>query len=145
MMVIGFAGSRHGMTDAQCAAIRRQLTAWQDLAREVLVIHGGCLGADAQFHAMALEHRGTCVIVRPSTLMHWTTPLKEGPRVLVLPAKLPLVRNRDIVRAVEVADGVMLACPDGREHSGTSYTVRYARRLGVEVTVIGQDGDQDGV
>ena len=129
--VVGFTGTREGMTDAQKATVLEALGHY----RAVEVHHGDCVGADADFDKLARQH-GAVVIVHPP----------EDPRLraycttaVVYPERPYLDRNRDIVDVSEL----LIATPkeDGERYKGgTWYTIHYARKAGRGVLVVWPDG-----
>lgn len=134
--IVGFTGTRRGMTSAQHAAVYARLALLQPLA----LVHGGCHGADDEVDDVAVKlniHR----IVRPSTLDPSRVSRYRG-NVTVHEPKLPLERNDDIVREIST----LLAAPHTTiemVRSGTWYTVRRAREVrGMRVIVILPDGSQ---
>ncbi len=116
-MRVGFTGTRRGMTPGQLAAVSLLLRAWGRVA-VLEVHHGGCRGADLEFHAAA---RGSRRHVHPG-------PGSSRAGEVVYPERPHLERDRDIVDACDV----LVAAPNGRERvrSGTWATVRHARRVG---------------
>ncbi len=136
-MIIGFTGTRRGLTDDQAIA----LTSWlKRLPEGTEFHHGCCVGADACFVAILcdeLPERGD-VHAHPCDLVNMTernslelSDVSHDP----LP---PLDRNRVIVNAA----GVLLSCPDGpeRQRSGTWMTVRYARQRRKPIVIFWPDG-----
>lgn len=132
-MKLGFTGTRRGMTPAQRAGCIIHL---QRLAPKELH-HGDALGADAEMHAIAVEH-DVRVVVHP--------PLTSAQRAFcesdVIRPELPfMTRNRAIVDETDV----LLAAPHGPEakapRSGTWRTIRYARRSGKPVVIVHPDGE----
>lgn len=122
-MIIGFTGSRYGMTPEQRDWVREFLgqNAYETFH------HGGCVGADEQAHRMAKAAHMT-IVVHPGTvseLMRGDCPDADQ----VLPATATLIRNRDIVEASDC----IIACPntwrEAMRGSGTWATIRYARKL----------------
>ena len=117
-MKIGFTGARKGMTIAQQIFVEDLLVKY--LPEEVH--HGDCVGADAQFDEISKNLKIRRVIHPPDKAIYRAFCRGE----VILPEKPYLVRNHDIVNAVEV----LLACPAGTQEfrqSGTWATVRYAR------------------
>jgi hypothetical protein len=145
MTVIGFTGSRQGMTPAQKAALRELLEERLPLELDhddASFHHGDCVGADAEAHdiAAALDY---LVTVHPPSdprlraAVHRTGKWFEGVDVL-LPEKPYLERDRDIVDACDE----LIACPkDASRSGGTWHTVHCARRAGKPVTIIWPDGE----
>ena len=130
-MILGFTGSRKGMTARQFSTFAARLAArpWERL------VHGSAYGADQMAHYVALALR-VPVHLRPCALVDQVAPCPGA--VLVHPARPPLYRNLDIV--VECA--LLVACPSGPEHrrSGTWSTVRAAREQGRRVVLVLPDG-----
>jgi hypothetical protein len=132
---LGFTGTRRGMTGAQLDAVDKLIVAMTDDDKRTEFHHGGCVGADMDFHMIANEYGP--VIVHPGP----DGPLcAKGLRgcPIWLPAKSYLARNRDIVDACDL----LIAAPHGPEEqrSGTWSTVRYARKVGRPVVVVWPDG-----
>lgn len=132
-MVVGFTGTRRGMTAAQLTAVAGLL----DTLKPVAAHHGDCLGADADFHRLCVS-RQIPVVIHPPANAGWRA-FCHGHLVKVLPAKDYLERNRDIVAAGDV----LIATPAGPEmlRSGTWSTVRYAKKNGRPVFLVLPDGN----
>jgi predicted Rossmann fold nucleotide-binding protein DprA/Smf involved in DNA uptake len=126
-MQIGFTGSRKGMTAHQKFTVRHILNrAIKDCNGNVVVHHGGCVGADEEFHRMCLK-LGLRIIIHPSDKPDTQAACEQFWQRR--PQAPPLQRNRYIVSSV----GLLIATPDStteRLRSGTWATVRYARRDG---------------
>lgn len=131
-LILGFTGTRDGMTEAQELMVWECLKRW----RPELLRHGDCEGADEQCHNLA-RREGVYVVLHP--------PLNETYRAFcqnadeIWPAKDYLTRDRDIVDH----SGVLLAAPKSAVDvgwSGTWYTIRYARRRHHPVVIVGPDG-----
>lgn len=132
---VGFTGTRFGMTDAQKTVVRA-LTAGLLVGTCGLVAHhGDCVGADANFHAIAKE-RGASV--------HGHPPVDETHRAFcpfdyAYPPLTHMARNRKIVEASEI----MIATPreeTEQEYGGTWKTVRMARKLKRPLALVLPDG-----
>lgn len=136
-MIIGFTGTRRGMTPIQRARVRHELfnrTAWFDRGE---FHHGDCIGADAQAHELAAE-LGYATHAHPPTDPSWRTRCAAD----VVHEALPYLERDRVIAAV---CDVLVAAPDGPERlrgSGTWATVRAARRMGRAVVVVGPDGSQ---
>ena len=138
-MHIGFTGTRnHKKVDLDRI---RKLTNY--LARQFyrgfkIIHHGACLGMDEKVHYLALDI-GYNVVVHPPThtkyMMKFDTS-EDKDRVIFLPAKAYLSRNGDIVDSSKQ----LVAVPSDPEtevlRSGTWATVRYARKRGIDITII---------
>src|SRR5256885_1758460 len=92
---VGFTGTRVGLTEPQAAALADLLSALEGVEGWH---HGGAIGADAEFHALALSLGGP-VTVHPCDLANQRADL-DGEGVKVLAPRPPLERNRDLVDAV---------------------------------------------
>lgn len=131
-MKIGFTGTRKGMTDIQKHGVEYQL--WlltYHITEFSEVHHGDCVGADVDFHYMAIG-KHIPITIHPSNLR--TRAYCQG-AVLVHEPKPPLVRDHDIVDSVDV----MIATPaQDREilRSGTWATIRYAKKVGRVIHII---------
>jgi hypothetical protein len=129
-MKVGFAGSRKAMTAVQKDEVRQR----REAPGTTEVHHGGCTGADADPHAIALELRLAVVL----------DPLRQAPQRAfcrgdkVLPQRDDLHRNHDIVDTC----AVLLATPTAPERlrSGTWATVRAAVRKGRQTVGILPEG-----
>jgi hypothetical protein len=115
-MIVGFTGTRRGMSASQEHQLQRVLDWLEASESEIgggaLFHHGNAPGADAEASRIA-EARGWEVVSHPA-------------------GANPLVRNREIVAACEV----LVAAPLTDEEvlrSGTWATVRYARAAGKPV------------
>ncbi len=126
-MIIGFTGTQKGMNKSQAAQVRTILF---DIGPSE-VHHGGCVGADSEFHAIALE-LNLWIVLHPPIIKD-----RQGIHEahIVKPRRSYLERNKDIVDDCDM----IIACPVQRyeiRRSGTWSTVRYARSLGIPCTVI---------
>ena len=94
------------------------------------------MGADEQAELLA-RGLGYVTVAHPPTNPHLRAYTTSD--ITLDPADY-LVRNRAIVDAADV----MIACPDGPERlrSGTWATIRYARKVGKDLCVIGPDGSE---
>lgn len=129
--IVGFTGSRHGMTAHQAETLRTLLShdRWGEIH------HGDCVGSDAQAHGIARQ-MGIAVVVHPPKHWNWRAGL-EGDKTF--PPSGYLDRNRDIVNMTDA----LIATPksvDGMSVGGTGYTVRYALYIGRPVFVISPNG-----
>lgn len=120
LYVIGFTGTRNGMT-------RKQLTTVQGLLADATAFHhGDCVGADAEAHHLVTCRR----VLHPPTDEKLRAFCPVGPLDEILPAKPYLERNKDIVRACDL----LVAAPsmsNGRVTSrGTWSTVLFAGEIG---------------
>lgn len=141
-MILGFTGTRHGMTLAQQQTVRR-LIHGSALALAVggggltEVHHGDCIGADCQFHHIVRDvNPGIIVIVHPPT-DHKLRAYCRGDEIR--PVKPYLTRNADIVTASDH----LIATPKSTSetsHGGTWWTIRHTRERGKPVTIVWPDG-----
>lgn len=127
-MKLGFTGTQQGMNVTQQHKVETILT-FNGCCE---VHHGDCIGADAQFHLLAL-HLGHSIILHPSNITS-RRAYSTGETTHLSP-KPPLVRNHDIVDAVDI----MIAAPKESHEvlrSGTWATIRYCRKVGKIIHVI---------
>lgn len=145
-MIIGFTGTRKGMTPVQAQAVANKLRWFKDNYEYIEIHHGDCLGADEQVHNIICPsiypHK---IVVHPPIIETMRAHCSDfggltKPTVVeVLPPKDYLPRNHDIVDA----SYLLLATPEqGKEvmRSGTWSTIRYARKKHKQVTVYLPDG-----
>ena len=122
------------MTSSQRRAVVRWLARHQaDEAR-----HGDCIGADAEFHQMALNDAVRRIVIHPPDNDKFRAFCEGGTfgptKVVILPPKPYLVRDHGMVDAVDV----VLATPATKVEvlrSGTWATVRYCRKVHRELIV----------
>lgn len=135
-MKLGFSGTRQGMTEEQMAIVRSLLML---LDRDDTVRHGDCLGADFEFHAMAVSRGVLKIIVHPPALSSHRAFVSPAQVSQMLDPKPYLERNRAIV------DGsrVLLATPSTeveQKRGGTWSTIRYAKKIRVPTIVVYPSG-----
>lgn len=134
-MILGFTGTRKGMTNPQRAAV----SAFLDEHKPTETHSGDCKGADSEFLDAALLCAGN---FPPRTHGHpcGITEWRAGRRYDHLhPVKDPLARNRDIVNASDH----LLAAPKlmkSEPRSGTWATIRMMLTARKTVTVVWPDG-----
>lgn len=130
MTYVGFTGSRQGMTSEQARAFHALML---DL-KPAALIHGDCVGADAQAHQYALV-TNLKICVHPPAESALRAFCKDAHWV-GLPRSY-YARNRAIVEACDV----LIACPSSIvQHGGTWSTIKIAARLKKPVFVVYPDG-----
>ncbi len=132
-MIIGFTGTRQGMTPNQRKAVRQLLAQLRDKVKEAH--HGDCLGADEDFHITAISFK-FYMVGHPPQDPRWRS-FSEFDEIRE--PKNYLARNMAMVDEIDR----LIACPSSYEEevrSGTWATVRYARKKGTLVTIIRPDG-----
>ena len=143
--IVGFTGSRFGMTPEQNRTFCNKLELMghgvigeYEILADMEFHHGDCRGADEEAHLVASSICRKVVVHPPENPKHRAfcrrLPFRGGAMVQVLDSKPYMDRNRDIVDAVDV----LFAAPSGPERlrSGTWATVRYARKRDVEVRIL---------
>lgn len=134
-MIVGFTGTRAGMTDAQKGAVERFLRAWHVMA----FVHGDCVGSDDEADAIAFA-LGLARVLRPCTIhaLRAHGERRGGHVLKVYAPEHPLARNEKIV----IDSHIMLATPGGPEvkRSGTWHTIRRAREQKKHVVIIFPSG-----
>lgn len=131
-IIVGFTGTRKGMTLSQIDRLRAVLNlAFRDGIGEFH--HGDCLGADEQSHDLVRRLWPRVQIVgHPCDLVKQRAFKDCDVTMHPLP---PLVRNKKIVAASEY----IVATPGEATEvlrSGTWSTIRHARKMNREITVI---------
>lgn len=133
-MIIGFSGTRKGLTTLQ----RYGLDLLLQYLPATALHHGDCKGSDASAHFFA-GRLGVPIVIHPPDKDSLRAFCHAPPAVSIL-APLPyLERNRAMVDASDV----LLATPETAAEewrSGTWATIRYARKTGKRVIVIEPDG-----
>lgn len=132
-MIVGFTGTHKGMNWRQRGQVRKLL---REL-KPVSAVHGGCVGADDDFDRLCHELDIPCR-VRPSNIKGMTVK-PRGKFSVVMPAKPPLDRNKDIVFDATT----MIATPYEEEEiqrSGTWTTVRDTRKAMKPITIFFPSG-----
>ncbi len=131
--VVGFTGTKDGITAAQ-------LTALEDLMNRIPGLrefhHGDCVGADDAAHQLALVARGLWTEVHPPINQKRACGHRGNVRH---PPKDFLPRNADIVAAADL----LVACPKEMTEqlrSGTWSTVRKARQKRIPIALVFPDG-----
>ncbi len=133
-VLVGFSGTRHGLTLEQ----RRTLLAQLHAVHATHLHHGDCKGGDFDAHQVGKD-LGLFIVGHP--------PTSHGLRAYCAcdewrDPRPYLIRNQDIV----VESQMLFACPDGNAEklrSGTWSTVRHSRRLGKPRLIIFPDGTYD--
>ena len=150
--IVGFTGSRAGITDAQ----KRIVTKMLGMIRPVEAHHGECVGADAMFHEIVREALPECHIIGHPPLYNSTLWARLAGYYREEDPLPYLERDRSIVEAC----GILIGCPKiGRRftnlvdratskygnqyRSGTWYTINYALKMGKEVVIVNPDGTID--
>jgi hypothetical protein len=138
-LILGFTGTRTGMSLAQIGSIRKTIRTYRLITPRIEAHHGVCIGADIHFHEICKDlslyvigHPG----IRPDgkCFTRATCICNE-----LRPPRPFLARDRDIVNVAHI----LLAAPAGfREEirSGTWTTVRYARRIQRKIVIFWPDG-----
>lgn len=130
MRIVGFTGTRRGLTAAQRDSLRREL------GNVTRFHHGDCVGADAEAHAIA-SALGAWRVSHPAAHAQRAFTENDEER----DPRPPLDRNHDIVDDSDE----LIACPGAyleECRSGTWATVRYLRRSAPEkrLTIIWPNG-----
>lgn len=121
-MKVGFTGTRVGMTKAQKQGV---LDALARLVHIEEFHHGDCHGADTEAHTMIRRWYPKCrIVIHPSDKVDVRSFCRGD---VGLQPKPPLIRNHDIVDAV---DHMICAPREVQEQmrSGTWATIRYTKK-----------------
>jgi len=131
-MIVGFTGTRIGMTQEQEKVLFFLLKNFQISQFH----HGDCAGADAQAHKIA-EELNIFVVIHP--------PVENGLRAFckvsqILPEESYLVRDRNIVDRCDLLIGTPKNYEYVKKGSGTWYTIKYGKDCNKDVLIIFPDG-----
>jgi hypothetical protein len=124
---IGFTGNRNGLRPDQEEQIKLIL----DEYKNIIVLHGDCVGSDTDFHKICVNYKNkiTIHIYPPNNPM--LRAFNDGDKVME--EKSYLERNMDIVKNSDI----LIACPVDKNkeelRSGTWSTVRQAKKHGIPV------------
>jgi hypothetical protein len=122
-MIIGFTGTRNGLTDEQDEALSELVNRLQPGE----VHHGMCVGADEAFHKIVVAGEYFVNIEgHPPTIPDHMMEYNEEEFFKIHFPRPYLERNRDIVKQSQM----LIACPEGPEviRSGTWSTIRYLKK-----------------
>ena len=132
-VIIGFTGTKHGMTSAQFETVRNLLCRWH--VNEIH--HGDCIGADEQVAGIAKELQIRAVAHPASDVAaRWRAYTDADEICLARPA---LARNRDIAHAGKLTIATPREDVEQRR-SGTWATVRYTVQAGHSCYLVMPDG-----
>jgi hypothetical protein len=127
-MILGFTGSRKGLSDFQLTEIEKFISVNVHIITEFHM--GDCIAADEQASYIVSKHPSISIISHP--------PTEEKSRAFfkahkILPPKKYLDRNKDIV---DVSD-LIIAAPNGeeRQRSGTWSTIRHAKKKNIKIII----------
>lgn len=137
--MIGFTGTRAGMTPAQKTAVREILSRTEIALTENSVGHGDCVGADAEFDEIAkeLEYQRN---IYPSDIESMRAHCELRGAIQVSEPEKPLIRNSRIVND----SSMIIATPKESTEvlrSGTWATIRRARKAGCELYLVLPNGE----
>lgn len=142
--IIGFTGTRNGMTDPQKAKVHEELQSILAYVKampheytflDARAMHGDCVGADADFHHIC-KREGMTILIRPCT---YESMRARCNGIRIAKAKDPMQRNKDIVADADI----LIATPPTHEEvrrSGTWATVRYMTKAQKPLIIIFPDG-----
>ena len=139
-MVVGFTGTRNGMTDIQKEKVDGILQILLIKYPKLIALHGDCVGADDDFHKICrlLE---IPIEIRPCDLVHYRAFCEKAS--VTYKAEKPMKRNRAIVAQADV----MIACPPNFERikrgSGTWATISFSKKANVLLYIIYPNGSVD--
>ncbi len=137
MPIIGFTGTRQGMTRLQSQLVESLLAIHPPKEAH----HGDCIGSDAQFHRIICDQTTASIIIHPPLDKKYRAfcAADETKGDKILPEKPYLERNQDIVNASKI----IIAAPKElleQQRSGTWYTIRQAREKKREIFIGFPDG-----
>ena len=134
--VVGFTGTKRGMTDSQKIEFKK----WIRDQQPRLFHHGDCVGADAEAHDivwdMIHEEGLNCSIVIHPPIDEKFRAFKGENQgfITILPPTSYLSRNKAIVRAASILAATPRRIQE-QLRSGTWATIRYARAKPIPVQI----------
>jgi len=142
MIHVGFTGTRFGANEVQLDVMRRvlgELVRGSRADERFTAHHGDCVGADAQFHALARE-LGWSVLIHP--------PVDDSERARCIgdETREPLThmkRNKAIVTEAAFMLAVSYDMTE-QEYGGTWKTIRMARKAQKPLVIVFPDGSTQG-
>lgn len=136
-MILGFTGTRDGMSDAQFERIDKVLAAAKAKWPDLTVRHGDCVGSDKEFHDLAMKF-DIRIIIHPPTSPKLRA-FCQGAAV-TLKSKPYLERDRDIV----LESDALIATPKSADRiGGTWFTIKTAESMDKERLIIYPDGREE--
>lgn len=142
-MIIGFTGTREGLTDQQLAWLYTTLETGKADGTIVQVHHGACLGADQAVHVAALDIEIPIHVWPPTNMKYVALECLTPHRLVTIHPRMPyLNRDREIVHAAEGLVGLPKhdEQPDRALWGGTWYTVDFAERMNRPVIICYPNG-----
>jgi len=121
------------MTERQKKELSLYCRLWQNSGKTIEWHHGCCIGADVEFDNIVRNYERYGHLHPSNNTKTFVDCFENGD--ILYPEKPPLVRDRDIVNAVEI----LIAAPYQEKeiiHSGTWTTVRYAKQKGIEIIIL---------
>ena len=138
MLIIGFTGTRHGMTWPQATTIVLLIKRMILKHGAVHLHHGDCLGADVEFHLLCagLDGIDGITIHPPSKpdLRAFCPAFGSG---VIRPERPYMLRNRNIA---SVCDGLIAAPRNNQRRGGTWSTVAIIQKKQKPNRVVKPDG-----
>ena len=130
---VGFTGTRSGMSDKQKDEVKSALFN-SEKYNVTHIFHGGCIGADIDFHDMCFGH--TKIVVYPGHSAKDPENMENRGEIqgadTVYVSQTHFKRNRDIVDNCDV----LFATPyNDNGQGGTWYTINYAKKVGKKVII----------
>jgi len=131
-MILGFSGTRDGMSTRQSSALTDILASMYE-RHEHIFVHGDCIGSDAEAAILA-DHLCWVVEARPCTIENMRAHTERRIDCAYHEPKPPLIRNQDIVNQCEI----LIAAPKSLlvQKGGTWATIHYARKIGRPVIIL---------
>lgn len=136
--LLGFTGSRTGLTGSQHEALDTLVTIEGDTWDVDIGQHGDCVGGDAKFHGIIRFRKPEWrIFIHPPNAERYRAFCEGDVEFVELPY---LQRNMNLAKT----SSILIGCPKTDEEvlrSGTWATIRNARKLGVPVIIIKPSGE----
>jgi hypothetical protein len=136
-MIIGFTGTREGMSRKQYEGTETTVSILSMLANVTHFHHGDCKGADEEADGIARKYDCVIHIHPPENNTHRACCYQTGD--YLSKEKPYLTRNEDIVKEVQV----LIAAPFemDKKKGGTWHTIEQARKKGIPIIIIDHKGN----
>ena len=133
-MIVGFTGTRRGMTKEQ----KERVTTLLKNNKLTAFHHGDCLGSDQEAHTIA-RILSIPIFIHPPIIETYRAFCKNA---IVFEQKDYPQRNRNIVELSDLLIATPNA-PSARPRSGTWYTIKYALLKNHPVIIIFPNGKEE--
>ena len=134
-MIVGFTGTRQGMTKEQARKVF-ELLALLAIEDRTAFHHGNCVGSDEAAAAIAMG-LGYTTVAHTGDTPEWRSTFVSD---IFLPEKDNLERNKVIVDSADTMIAAPAQTTEVKRGSGTWQAIRYARKTKTPLDIIWPNG-----